>query len=509
MAVLETGLDGAAQFQTINAGHHHIGHDKRDIAFCKKVQSLLPVARRQHCEILFQHAPDQFAQLSVVIHKQDGVIPVQAERPGKVPGNGRHLHRAGLFRLFTAKFFTGVGRFSDRDTYSEDIALPLVAPHLNRAFVQLHKVLDKGEPYAGSYRIVLAVIPFVEAFEQAFDGFFGHKVPAVGYFHPEHSVRKGGNIDTDFSSLGRVLGCVGKQVVDYLVEFVGVEASFNLVRAAAETQLLLLAGNQRSESLYAGGDKTCQITFEHGQFQIAALHLAELQHLLQESCQTGRIDRKHLRQIGAPMPLGKTFDRCVDDAQRSHQLVCHIGVELEFEMVQLLNLLGFHTAEIHLLAGLHPVVSVPPRNIGKQDSGKYVSNNRPRRKQRIAQHPNLQSPFVDLLPSRSPEAEKISPGGNIFVARRMTSFSIDYLFLIVSFKYVRIGLRLRIPFVQQGETDGEGVDVVVYLHLLGIVDVPLAHLPALPFRKSPERRFSEPQVRKAESLIAGRAHLPF
>ena len=267
--------------------------------------------------------------------------------------------------------------------------------------------------------------------------------------------------------------------------------------------MLVLSGNQRGERLHAGRDELGDVPLRDGELQVPALHLAEFEHLLQESCEPGRVHGQHLGKVGAPLASGEAFHGSVYDAQRGHQLVGDICVELELEMVQFLGLLLLHLAEPHLLPSLETVVGVSPGGVGENSQGTDVGKDCPEGKQRMAEHLYPEGPLLCLVPSEGLQAEQVISRRDVLVAGRVPSLCVYELLFVISLKDVGICVRSPVPLVQQGETDRERADRVVYPDLIGVVDVLIADLPALFRREGPQGGFPEVEVGQAEVLPAG------
>jgi len=138
-----------------------------------------------------------------------------------------------------------------------------------------------------------------------------------------------------------------------------------LVRGTREGKVLGLAGNQRAESLHTRRYELREISPGDGQFQIPALDFSELEHLLKESGQPGCVDRQDFGQVRIPFSDCQALHRCIDDAQRGHQFVGDIGVELEFQVIEFLSLLFLHPAEPHKFTRLDAVIGVSPDSVGQ------------------------------------------------------------------------------------------------------------------------------------------------
>ena len=148
-----------------------------------------------------------------------------------------------------------------------------------------------------------------------------------------------------------ILGCIGKQVVEYLVQLVGIEEHHTPVHVALDGEVNLLLLHQRPEPVHTVAYKLHQIPLGDLQFQVAGLGLTELQYLLQQAYQPVDVVRHHfiLLLVNGSRLLQFVYGSG-NDGQRRQQFVGDIGEELQFGMVDFLRLRLLHLAQVKRIA---------------------------------------------------------------------------------------------------------------------------------------------------------------
>lgn len=211
----------------------------RSTGFRPKLQCLFASGCHFDVEISRQQVGHQHPQFLVVIHDQNRIHPPvsgnRLVRPhGRQLRRSRHqIRRIGPWHRFV-DLFPGVGVPAYGQYDPETISLPFAARNPDMPLVDIGQILHQRQPDTRTDGMELTVITVVEALEKPVDSLLAHAFTAIGDHYTDKTGAFHPHTDFYFPFVGCVFGSVGKQVVDDLIEFVGIEPAFDTVGRTLE-----------------------------------------------------------------------------------------------------------------------------------------------------------------------------------------------------------------------------------------------------------------------------------
>ena len=243
--------------------------------------------------------------------------------------------------------------------------------------------------------MVFPVIAVVKPAKKSVDSLLGHQFAAVGDRNTDRTVVSGFDPDDNFTLVGRVFCRIGQQVVDDLIEFVGIEPAVDLFRRSTEIDLELLSGHKRGKSFHTPANESDDIAMRNTDFQIPALDFPEFEYLLNQSHQPRRIGRHDtVKSLIVPCAVVQVLERSKNNRQRSHQFVSDVGEKLQFGMIQFFGFLSLQLRNLHLLTQPEPVAQEPHDPIGEHQQQHGIDRPGPPRKPRGGEYPHCERPLV-------------------------------------------------------------------------------------------------------------------
>ena len=127
-----------------------------------------------------------------------------------------------------------------------------------------------------------SVFPIVETFEEVVDGLLTHQFPAVRDF----DLGFGSQLldgDADTSACRGVFRGIREQVIDDLVDLVGIEPSGDAFGRGGDRKMQILPCHQWREGLAAFAYEGGNVALRNAELEIPAFGLAELENLLDQT----------------------------------------------------------------------------------------------------------------------------------------------------------------------------------------------------------------------------------
>ena len=285
--------------------------------------------------------------------------------------------------------------------------------------VDIGQILHQRQPDTRTDGMELTVITVVEALEKPVDSLLAHAFTAIGDHYTDKTGAFHPHTDFYFPFVGCVFGSVGKQVVDDLIEFVGIEPAFDTVGRTLEVDPKALFRYQRGECLDTFANECRHIALRNPDLQVTTLDLAEFEYLLDEAHQTRRVDRDYVvERLPVCGGAAQAVKRGNDDRQGRHQLVGDIGKELQFRVVQLLGFPAFEFRNADFMLHTQSVAQEADRAVGHPRKGCEIERHGPPRAPGCRQDTHLQHPLVaapDTVAARRLQMEGINARRQVVV----------------------------------------------------------------------------------------------
>ena len=131
---------------------------------------------------------------------------------------------------------------------------------------------------------MLTVVTVQESAEQMFHLFWRNTVTCITHLDLDLIIILiGQRLDCHLASLFGVFGGIREQIVDNLVQFVGIYPSHHTLRLTENGEFHLLFGDEGLQTLGRLMDVLHHITLGHKQFQLSGLRLAGFEDLLEQA----------------------------------------------------------------------------------------------------------------------------------------------------------------------------------------------------------------------------------
>ena len=184
----------------------------------------------------------------------------------------------------------------NRQKDTETIADLFVAEYLNCSPMNSYQILYQRQAYSRTYCIVLPVIPLIKTLKQSIHRFLRHQFSGIGYIHLQGMFVRQPRFHGYPSVFGCIFGGIRQEIVNNLIQLIGIEETGNLLRRAFKGKDLTPLSKQRDKNFCTTAQERRDITVGNTDFEVAAFYFPEFQYLLYQTHQAGSIGSHYRMQ---------------------------------------------------------------------------------------------------------------------------------------------------------------------------------------------------------------------